>query len=230
MMRVFLVIACVTGAVASFPALAAAEEETTEPGVDYGAAFRLRQIYVPEGVLEVFVKDASSGVSHTGFGAEVIRRHGEFELSLGVEYEHINPEDGLWLEKGDDPGVPGQQPDYVEFKNFRWLAADITFAWHKPINEMLAFRYGAGFGLGVVMGQVLQTDTQCTNSDIGSCTPYAAQMPGVQYKDEADLPPVFPVINLLLGLQVRPADNISIDVEVGLRSVAYAGTSIAYFF
>ncbi|HET6610611.1 MAG TPA: hypothetical protein VFG83_01415 [Kofleriaceae bacterium] len=229
MTRVFVAMTAII-AVASFSAPARADETTDEPAVDYGVGLRLRQVYVPEALIELFVEDASSGVSHTGFGGEVIRRHGNFELSLGIEYEHINPDDGLWLEKGDTPGEPGESPDFVEFDGFGWVDADVTFAWHKPINDVLAFRYGAGFGLGIIFGDVLQTDTLCQpGGNINSCDPVESGAQG-QYKDNADLPPVFPVINLLAGLQLRPVENLTIDIEVGLRSVAYAGTTVAYYF
>jgi hypothetical protein len=199
----------------------------------YGVGLRLRRIVVPQGFLELFAQEAASGVQETGLGVELIRRKGNFEISLGVEYERLQPEDGLWLEKGHTPGQPGQNPDYVEFRDFGWLGVDLTFAWQLPLHEMVALRYGAGLGLGFVRGDVLQTDTECTGSSTDSCTQIAegtAFQQGLQYKDPAELPPVFPVINLLAGAQVRPVKRLAINLEAGMRTVFYFGLTTALFF
>jgi hypothetical protein len=196
---------------------------------EYGVGLRLRGVFVPKGMLELFVEEASSGVFHPGFGLELTRRKGEFELVLGFEYENVSPEDGFWLEKGDDPVVPGQSPDFVDFEGLGWFTADLTFAFQSAINDMVAFRYGAGFGLGLVFGDALQTDSVCTGSDIeNDCTPITGG--GGQIRDPADIPPVFPVVNLLVGAQIKPTKKMTINIEGGLRTLFFFGVSSNYYF
>ena len=196
---------------------------------EYGVGIRLRGVFVPKGLLELFVEEASSGVFHPGFGLELNRRKGDFELVLGLEYESVSPEDGYWLEKGDDPLTPGQTPDFTEFDGLSWFTLDLTFAFRSAINEQLSFRYGAGFGLGLVLGDVYQTDSVCTGRNIQEdCTPITGG--GGQIRDPADLPPVFPVVNLLAGLQYRPTEKITVNLEGGMRTLFFFGLSSTYYF
>lgn len=195
--------------------------------VDYGIGLRGRYVTIPRGVFEIFVDEASSGVSQLGGGLEFIRRRGGFELIVGVEYDRLGPEDGLWLDRGDTP--PQETPDLVEFEDFGWITLDVAAVWHEPIHDQFAVRYGAGFGLGVPTGELLRTDTQCTGSETSTCSPIAGPDEG-RYREAEDLPPVVPVVNALIGVQYRPADWLSLNVEGGIRSVIYAGTSVSAFF
>jgi opacity protein-like surface antigen len=196
---------------------------------EYGVGLRLRGVFVPKGLLELFVEEASSGVFHPGFGLELNRRKGDFELVLGLEYEKVSPKDGYWLEKGDDPEVPGQAPDLVEFEGLSWFTVDLTFAFRSDINEQLSFRYGAGFGLGLVFGEAYQTDSVCTGRNIQEdCTPITGG--GGQIRDPAGIPPVFPVVNLLAGLQYRPTEKMTVNLEAGMRTLFFFGLSSSYYF
>lgn len=194
---------------------------------EYGMGLRLRGVFEPKGVIELFIEEASGGVFSPGFGVEFLRRKGNFELVLGLEYENVSPPDGHWLEKGDDGVSPGQYPDYVEFDGLAWFTADLAFMFHNPINDKVSFRYGAGFGLGIVLGEVLQTDQICTGRDFDSqCTDDTTG----QINDEADIPPVFPVIDLILGVQFKPTKKMTVNLEGGLRTLFFFGISAGYFF
>lgn len=195
--------------------------------VEYGVGVRARYAGLPRGVLELFVDEASSGVAHPGIGLELIRRRGGFELSLGFEVESLSPEDGLWLDKGDTP--PGETPDLVEFDDFGWVTVDLSVIWHTPVHDRVALRYGGVLGVGVLRGDILRTDTTCTGATTDTCTPIAGPGQG-RYREAEDLPPVVPVIGALVGAQYRPVDNLALSVEAGMRSVAYAGTSLYYVF
>lgn len=199
---------------------------------EYGVGVRLRTVYVPKPVLELFVEEASGGVFKPGFGVELSRRKGNFELVLGLEYENVSPKDGFWLDKGDDPNVPSETPDFLEFNDLAWVTADIAFLFNAPFNEQLSLRYGAGLGLGVVLGEILQTDSTCEEGvdDIQEdCTADRTGASG-QLNDPADLPPVFPVVDLVIGLQWRPIEKFTVNVETGIRTVGFFGISSNYYF
>lgn len=199
------------------------------PVAQYGVGVRLRGIFVPKSLLELFVDQASSGVFHPGFGLELSRRKDNFELTLGFEYENVSPKDGYWLDKGDDGVTPGQYPDRVTFDGLAWTTVDLAFLFHAPINDYVAFRYGAGFGLGLVLGDVLQTDQICGSRNFDtSCA--EDPNPTGQHNDPAGIPPVFPVVDLLVGAQIRPAKNMTVNIEGGMRSVFFFGVSSDYFF
>ena len=206
----------------------AEQKQKKKDAVEYGVGLRLRGVFEPKFMLELFLEEAASGVFSPGFGLELNRRRENFELVLGFEYENVSPDDGFYLEKGDDPLTPGEAPDYVEFDGLAWFTADLTFVFHSPINDKVAFRYGAGFGLGLVLGEALQTDSTCTGRDIqNDCMP---DPNGEQVNDPADLPPVFPVVNLLAGVQFRPTPKMTVNLEGGLRTLFFFGLSSTYYF
>ena len=45
-----------------------------------------------------------------------------------------------------------------------------------------------------------------------------------------DLPPVMLVINAIVGVQVRPTNEIFINIEGGLRTVPFFGMTAGYYF
>ncbi len=198
------------------------------PKADWGVGIRLRNVFIPEGLIEFFVEDAPGGISHFGFGLEGVRRKGDLEMSFGIEYESLNGDDGLWLDKGDS--IPNDEVDKVQFENFGWITFDATFVWHTRLHKMFALRYGAGIGLGVIRGDVLRTDYICPGTELSE--PPCIQKPGAEHiRDPEDkIPPVFPVLNALIGVQFRPVDKVSINAEVGLRTVVYYGLTGTFFF
>lgn len=201
-----------------------------QPEARWGVGLRLRYVTIPRFLLEQFWQEVKSSSTHAGFGLDAVRRRGDFELSFGFEYDNLSGEDGFWLEKGDDAVTPGQTPDFVEFNNFAWLTLDASFVFHKQLTDIFALRYGGGFGLGLVLGDVRQTDAVCSGRDINEPGVCMIDPNAQQVNDPADIPPVFPVVNLLVGGQLRPVDQILINFEVGIRTAFYAGTGVQYLF
>ncbi len=194
-----------------------------------GVGVRLRYVFMPKAMIELFVDAASSGVGHPGFGLEIVRRKGNFDIVLGIEYESIAPDDGLFLEKGDTPGVPGENPDFTEFPDFGLLGLDVVFVWHKTIVERVDFRYGAGIGIAAVLGDVVQTDTTCSvQGDINSCV---KDLNGEQVNEKSDdVPPVVPLVNVLIGTRIELAPQLTVNVEAGFRDLFYFGVGTTYLF
>ncbi|HTE56375.1 MAG TPA: hypothetical protein VK698_36225 [Kofleriaceae bacterium] len=211
----------------------AEEKQKTEVRAEYGIGLRFRTVYVPKAVFELVVEEASSGILRPGFGLELARRKENFELVIGLEYENVSPDNGYWLDKGDDPNVAGETPDYLEFDGLAWISADVAVRFSAPLNDKLAFRYGAGLGLGVVLGDVLQTDTTCaagTDDLDEDCMPDQVATEGRQLAEPADLPPVFPVVELLVGLQWRPVEKLTFNFDTGIRTAPFFGLSSTLYF
>jgi len=201
-----------------------ASEDVDDPNATHwGVGLRLRYTFIPTGMIELFVERAEGGFSHPGFGVEAIRRKGDFEIAFGFEYENLSGNPGYWIDKNE--AIPADEPDYLEYKNFSWFTLDASFIWHAKLAEMVSLRYGAGLGLGIIRGDVLRSDARCTTSDLASCTVYNPRR-----DPETAVPPVFPVINMLLGVQINPVKNLAINLEGGMHTVFYFGTTMAYFF
>lgn len=198
--------------------------------VEWGIGIRLRYVTIPKFLLEQFWEEVSSGTGNPGFGVDVIRKRGDFEFSFGIEFESLKGDNGFWLEKGDNAVSNGQTPDFVEFDGFAWLTLDAALIFHKPLNKYFALRYGGGFGLGVIFGEVLQTDSVCSGRNINDPGVCMVDPNAAQVNEPAGIPPVFPVINLLVGGQVRPVDKVAINFELGLRTAFYAGFGASYMF
>jgi hypothetical protein len=221
--------------------------QTSSDAVHYGVDLRLRQVFLPKGLMGLFVERAAGGASNTGFGADLIRRRGTMELQLGFEYEHINLAEGVYINKGDNVAA-GDTVDYIlspehAMSNFGWFTIEFSFINNAPINKYLSFRYGGGLGLGILTGQVKRMDTACapgaTNDMVApGCVPSAYGGQGAVVPDDPgdpepnpyDIPPVFPVINAIVGLQIHPRKDVIINIEGGIRTLPFIGISAGYMF
>jgi hypothetical protein len=195
------------------------------PKTNVGVGIRLRNVRIPEGMLEWFIEDVPGGVSNIGIGAELSRRKGEFEVSFGVEYEKLSVTPGIWIEK--DKPLPGATADDVRDDGFGWVTAELSFMYHTPIVPQLAVRYGGGAGLGILMGDVRRTDQICTTSSTDSCMDDGT---GENQDTAYDLPPVMLVVNAIIGVQIRPTNEMFINVETGIRTVPFFGVGGGYYF
>jgi hypothetical protein len=220
-----------------------------ETPVEYGIDIRLRSVHVPQSVIELFVDRAAGGASNTGLGFDLVRRRGNVELQLGFEFEHLTVGEGVWINKGDNVGA-GDEADFVlspdharDNEKLGWFTIEFTFLNHAVINKYLSFRYGGGAGLGIITGSLQHYNVICVgatnNAPEPGCVPATSQFNGRGQDSDAsnfsnpvkyDLPPVFPVINGIIGLQVKPMDKLVINIEGGIRTVPFFGTSVGYFF
>jgi hypothetical protein len=227
------------GKPAAAPAASTASATEDPNATHWGVGLRLRYTFIPTSEIELFVERAEGGHHHPGFGLEAIRRKGEFEIALGVEYENLTGRPGFWIDRNNT--IPTDEPDVVEFTGgdafegfgggkvpgpaFSWISFDTNFIWNSRITDLIAIRYGAGLGIGIIRGDVLRSDARCTGSDIATCQPY-----NMERRPEGDIPAVFPVVNVLFGTQIHPVKNLAINIEAGMHTLWYFGTTVAYFF
>jgi hypothetical protein len=200
-----------------------------------GVGLRVRNVMVPQGLIELFVERAAGGSSELGLGFEISRRRGSFEVQFGVEWDNIQVERGIWIDKGDT--LPIDEADDVTFDHdgyfawgtFGWVTAEVTFLNHSEIIKQLAIRYGGGAGIGIVRGEVRRTDVRCTgtNENPGVCM----EVPGAEnVNNPYDIPPVMLIVNAIIGVQIRPIDNLFINIEGGIRTVPFFGMTAGYYF
>ncbi|MBA3821677.1 MAG: hypothetical protein H0X17_22525, partial [Deltaproteobacteria bacterium] len=210
-----------------------AEGDAVAPGdvVEYGVGLRLRNVRIPKAEVELFVARAAGGSSNVGIGVDLTRRRGSVELQLGFEYENITPGEGVWIASGDDVAA-GAEADYIlspdhSGKSLGWFTIEFTFLNHAPITKRLAFRYGGGAGLGIVTGELQRYNIICaagsTNDNVEpGCVPPRFQGTGMPSEGGEtpvtyNLPPVFPVVNAIVGLQYKPTPKATINFEMGIR-------------
>jgi hypothetical protein len=228
------------------PASAASVAENAGDEVQYGLGVRLRSVWVPKSILQLFVERAAGGAHNYGIGADLTRRRGTSELQLGFEYEHINIGQGVYINKGDDVSA-GDEADYVlgpqdSGHQFAWFTIEFTFLNHAEITSWLAVRYGGGIGVGILRGEIDHYNVVCNgatnaNPEPGCVPPRYPQGQGSYSPDPGGptavpykLPPVFPVVNAILGLEIKPNNHMTINLEGGIRTLPFAGVSTAVFF
>ena len=214
---------------------------TAEPKPEYGVGLRLRRVMVPTGMIELFVERSAGGASNTGIGVDLVRRRGNLELQLGFEFEHIEPGEGVWINKGDNVNA-GDEADYIisadrAGSSLGWFTVEFTFLNHAPITKTVAVRYGGGAGIGFFTGELQRYDVICAGGTTNDnpepgCKPAAlgGTGGGGQTPVAYDFPPIFPVVNAIIGLQIRPTSKATINIEGGIRTVPFFGVSGGYFF
>ncbi len=208
-------------------------EEELEPEDDsrWGFGPRVRYLFLPQSVLELFLDHATS-LSSFSIGGELSYRLDTLDIVVSLDYSNGDAEDGLYLEKGDNANTVEGAPDFTEFDGFGLLSVDITFLWHLALHDRVALRGGLGLGAGLVLGEIYQTDTVCVGiddpsqlDDPNACT----KTPGTRKVDE-DVPGVIPVVNLLLGLRFKVTPDLTVNVEGGFRNAFFFGVGGGYFF
>ena len=200
----------------------------TKPEVEYGIGARLRYVFIPRAVLELFLDHATS-LGAMGLGAEFVRRRGDFEIVAGLEYDSLKADSGLYQEKGKN--IFSNPPDFTTFDGFGMFGLDVSFLWNHRVHEKVTLRYGAGVGLGFILGDIMKQKTQCLpgttvgNLDSGHC-PVGAAPP----RPRDDVLPVVPIINASFGARVKVHDRVHVNVDAGIHDVFFLGLSSDYSF
>jgi hypothetical protein len=232
--------------------------ERPKRDVLYGAGLHLRGIFVPEWFLNAFL-DSSTALNSVSLGGEFVRRKGNFDLVATINFGFYSPPDGTYLGNGKNPAYDA---DYLQFRDLNVLTFDVSFLWHHDFTKWLSLVYGAGLGLGIVLGDIyrisnfqgnctpenLKNLSQCNpvrpgnyddlaqwnnnrdawlnaNTRNGPDTPQAPHL----YREEGKWP-VIPMVHLLIGLNFKINEQISVRVDGGFHDAFYVGAASHYFF
>jgi hypothetical protein len=219
--------------------------------VTYGAALRARWVSVPGWFLDLFTK-RNVPLSSYGLGAEFFRRKGDMDIVFGLAYQRMGPPDGNWLGKGKAAAV---ETDLVQFRNFGFIGADASFIWRTEFNPNVALRYGAGFGLALVTGEMLRSSASgCTEANAGDtrackpsycrgevCTETEHRMseglmdggPGFAHRfKDSNVPGAVPILNVLLGMDfhIPNVKGLELRLEGGFYNAFFLGFASGYIF
>jgi len=206
---------------------AAAETRESDPEpIQWGMGAKVRHWYVSEGLQHLFVEDSPGAASNDGAGLDFARRSGKIEITVGFGFDRLDGPEGYYLEKGADPTVAGKV-DYVTYHDLQMFTAEVTVVNHVQLHKFLELRFGAGLGIGVVRGEMHKTDALCTGSRLAQdCMIDPAAM---EVDQPADLPPVLPVVNALVGLEVVPFRFLHVYVDAGLHTAPYVGAGATLY-
>ena len=233
-------------------------KKQTTPSALWGIGLHMRAMFLHPWFFNAVATQASTPLNAMAFGAEAIRRKGDFDIAFSIDFGLYGPEDGNWLGKGESPE---RKTDYVVFSNFNMLTFGAHFVWHAEIAKWVSFVYGAGVGVSIVLGDLLRISNdpaRCVKENAGNenlCFPKGvdpnawqgasaasrdrqAKALGSgpddpdnphQFKSDA-VPPVLPMLHLLVGFDFKLSDVVSLRVDGGFRNAFYLGATGYYFF
>jgi hypothetical protein len=221
----------------------AASDVTEKDGQTYYyIGLRYGLTIIPKFMLNIFVSEGATVTSNT-IGAEIDIRKDGFSLIPSISYaEYGKDENVLFLQKNADPNVTGNWSYVNSSLKALYLGADLL--WSAKISKNVDFEYGAGFGLGIIFGDLVtnwvSTDPNGSlkSSDGRSFSPCQTEGPINSGCNKADhqnsqiakvggytepswanggsKPNIFPRILLhLAGLRVKPIKQMEARVGLG---------------
>jgi hypothetical protein len=220
------------------------------PKTPYEVGVYVRYLFVTSGMMAPFLA-ASTDMNSASVGAQFIYKYSKFDVVTSLDFSYLNLADGNYL-AADHPA--DLDTHYTEFRNLSFLSVDVSLIGHTDLGKWLELRYGGGLGLGVVMGDVLLTNSfnGCTTqnvSNVAQCHPLGVDLTspdkeaqlkatengmkdtaGNPHRHPADKPPVMGVVNLLIGLRVKLPHKFSAQAEIGFRDALFVGAGANYRF
>lgn len=130
------------------------KDVTELPGKTYlFVGLRYRGTVVPQFMMNLFV-DEGKTVWSNSVGAELDIRKDGFSLIPAIQYTEYGTGDIIFKEK-NTPDIPGNYSLVNSSLKSFYATADLL--WSAPLSKTLSFEYGAGFGLGVLFGDLETT-------------------------------------------------------------------------
>jgi hypothetical protein len=137
-----------------------------KPGQKYiFIGLRYRGTIIPKFMVNLFVDEGGTFYSNT-FGAEIDLRKDDFSLIPALTYVEYSTGDTLFKEK-NKPDIPGNYS--VINSGLKAIYATADLMWSVKVHKNFDFEYGAGFGLGVIFGD-LQTNWVYDSGPAGTLT------------------------------------------------------------
>ncbi len=191
------------------------QQKMAIPGTRKTLGVHVRWVTIPNGLLDLFFDDHPV-IQGQSVGAEfVIERGPENALVIEVDYMGVELPATNWRELGDDPS----QARFMEFSGLGLVSADVTYRRTMWLGSRVGVYAGGGLGLGVLMGSGEATPVLPTCDEPIAACPHWEQV-GTQ---NVALLPVWPVVHLQTGLEVRLIGPASLRLEAGFRDAMYLG-------
>lgn len=227
MRTIALLIVALAGASAGAAHADPATSQPSDDEIQWGFGAQARRLFAPVTIQKMFIDGTPGYTYQNGVAFEFARRVKDFEFDIGVGYDKLDGKDGYYVEKGGDPTMSGNV-DYVHFDHLRWYTVEFTFIAHARLHKLLELRYGAGLGAGIIRGQVLESDAICANPmDIqGSCI---LDPTGTKMNQPANIPPVLPVVNALIGFELIPVRFLHLHIDAGLHTAPYVSVGATLY-
>jgi hypothetical protein len=191
---------------------------------------RFRYVIVPKFYINLFASGGAT-VGVPAFGPELTIRKDRFEYVLSLMYASYAMDPTPFKSKSDPP----EAWELVD-SSIKSLYLMSDFSWSSPIDPRFSVLYGAGFGIGIIFGDLHRV--QATPGSGGRDDPYTyvpcvgPDNPNAQYCSRNDndhfngftepswtsggsKPIVFPWLSLQTGLRFKPTKQIMARLDIG---------------
>ncbi|MDD5306047.1 MAG: hypothetical protein PHU25_01885 [Deltaproteobacteria bacterium] len=205
----------------------------------FGVGPRLRWIMIPNWFITMFGVDTQSRnksalplISNVAVGAEFTYRKGGFDITAAAWWASLGWSDPIsYKESGKD----GNSWSVIT-NDLQAFFLTVDFIWSTSFTDWVAITYGAGLGLGIPWGDIVETEAtkksggfdKCKTADIGVddwCNK------GEDYGTVDDLPTgIVPWVNFLVGARFKPHRNVAVYVDGGFGLGFQLGTRAEYIF
>ncbi len=222
------------------------------PGKNYlfiGA--RYRGNVIPQFMLNLFVDKGATVYSNT-IGFELDKRKDGFSIIPALSFTEYGTDDILFKEK-NSKDIPGNY-SFVN-SSMKAFYATVDLLWSTKIAKNIDFEYGAGFGLGIVFGDLannwvyrdpngpLEGFSKCPSEGFGGSgsgcnkadhkntdTAKVGNYTEKSWFDGGSKPPIFPWISIpQVGLRFKPVKQFEGRLGIGFALTGFwFGLSGAY--
>lgn len=125
-----------------------------------------RGVFIPQFLMGIGLSE-SQALNSGGVGLSYIYRKGTLDVVTSLDFAALSPPDGNFLGVGKRADI---DTHYTQFRDLNMVSLDVSFFWVSDINKYLAFQIGGGFGLGLMLGDVLVVNNSgagCSGSTVG---------------------------------------------------------------
>ena len=190
----------------------------------FGIGGRIRMHIVPASFYRFKVVGAYDEVGY-GVGIDGTFRLKGLDIVPSVWFHDVSHKNAKMKEHGD----PEWEKELV-INDMRLIMITCDFLQSVRILSWLQFFYGAGVGLGIPVTRIKRWELE---SDGSKCS---GPRPGDNWCDEGgsygekDPWPVYPYLNILVGLRFKPIPNFVADFDFGIGTGIIIGARASYIF
>lgn len=209
--------------------------------------FRGRYLFVPDSLLDIWYE------SHAG--EDVIDRPKIEAYSLGLDFvvrdkqangifyaEYLSSliKPGYWDDRDNPPDYA--DGSWIEPEMFGLVLIGANYAYEIKANNWFSVMVGAGLGIGIKTGRLVEwepgedpSDGNSDNIDVECGTagsPAYARALELGCGDDGPIkvPSVIPIVDVNLGIRFNINDHASIRLEGGLHDLIYGGAAVGITF
>jgi hypothetical protein len=217
-----------------------AERTRPERKYDMEMSFRGRRMSIPRGVLDLWYIASNSPlwplpgeerphVQAWSYGMEFVVKAKKDNGIFWFDWIDLSMPDGYWQSNTDSLGGNYLQPT----RNLGLVSFGADYAYEASLVRLeqtrgifgLSLVVGGGLGLAVMVG-----DIQRWSTSPDGVPAYTRFEDGLPPDTDNEIPRLYPMVDIHLGLRLNFANRVVIRLEGGLHSMLFYGVTIGYRF